>query len=664
MAHASNKQRELQMQHDRLGARIKNLRAAYTNERDLAIRLQLKEQLEQAEAVQQEVARALVEEKGRPVAELPGGDLPEPLRQRVPKWTVYSLQVIGLIVTLSEFMGVLIKGFRFLGAFAGEPLAVFGAVAFLTVLIWSGCLFVLLKKQQGRSAWQERSWAFSPRLRTWARVLVVANAAATLGLTLGILRYDIIYAQPPAPGQLGIVVAQFGTGVEIRDSVEGAELSAFVARNLRREIELLPGLAGNVTVVSGPLIRSVDEAKAVAAKNGATLVIWGWVSSDNTFVPNFTFVEPAGAEIGLKEVPAWYEVEINGGGTLQLSQTVARRTSGLIEYIVGLIYLNQGDYEWAADQFRQAIALTEEALDSPATEHEQHTLDRTLAIYHLALGRTYAAQEYPDGALVEYETAADYDAGYGPIYIGIGNIDYSARRCQEALPWYAQAVRLTAANRRASAYYSRGNAYFCLGQYEAAAADYQQAISMAEVDDKRLALYHHVLGVTLCQLGRFEEGLAELAVAQQLAETDSDLQQGVQAEVENCRARQTRAAATVTPTPFPTQFPTAKPTRPLPPTTPAATLFPTSCPTAPAPTPTAPPPTTAPTLFPTARPPSTVPPTTAPTLFPTALPEPTAPPPTTAPTLFPTEPPATNRLPTTAVSPPTTAPTLFQRSRA
>jgi hypothetical protein len=436
---------------------------------------------------------------------------------------------------------------------------------------------VLLAKRRGMGPWRQRPTAYGTRHRMIARIVLVTNIAVTLMLILGVLRLDVVHAQPVAGDQLGVAVAQFGEGVDMRTSARGRELSAFVARNLRREIDLLPGLAGNVTVISGPLVKSKEEAQRVAAETSVALVIWGWVSANDAFVPSFTFAEPLDAKVGIDQVPGWYEVEVCGGGTLELSQTVARRTSGLIEYIVGLIYLDQGKYPQAAAEFQRAIALTEEAKGRLAHDHEVRTISRTLAIYHLVLGRTFAAQDEPGQARAEYELAEECDPEYGPTYIGFGNMDYSEGRCREALQWYEKAVELVPRRKQSSAYYARGNAHFCLEQYEAAAADYEQTIERSDPDDRSLGLYHLVLGITLCRLDRLAEGVEELQQALRLAEPGSDLQQAAQAEFDGCRSRPT--VTPPTPTPRSTPFPTATPT---------PTLFPTPIPSATVPEPIAP----------------------------------------------------------------------------
>ena len=540
--------------------------------------------------------------------------------ERASRWVYISLG-IGVLITLIELLGMALKGLRFLGGVAAAPSVGLTLVGALAALVWFACGYALFTRQEGANPWRQRSPAFGVRARMAARILFGANVVVSLFLILGVLRYDIVHAQPVVGGQLGIVVAQFGEGDRMRASARARELSAFVARALRREIELLPGLEANVTVISGPLVKSEADAQKVAVKNNAALVIWGWVSGRDTFVPYLTFIDLSYTEGKIRRVPTWYEIEIGGGGTLELSGIVAQRTSGLLEYILGLIYLEQGDYDRASIEFERAIALTHETANKGITPYEARAVHRTLAIYHLALGWTFAVQDKSDLALAEYEKARGYDPEYGPVYIGLGNMDYSARRFVEALHWYDEAVKLGPESARGAALYARGNAHFFMGRYEDAVADYRLAIEKTDSDDESLALYYHVLGIALCRSGHFSEGFEMLAQAQELAEPSTSLQRDSLTELQNCRVAATTVVAVPSPTATPVpRVPTSTPTLVLTPTlvpTPTRTILPSRTPTS------------SPTIRPT-TPTRTIMPASTPTPVPTTTDTPTA-------TLFPTD---------------------------
>jgi tetratricopeptide (TPR) repeat protein len=534
--------------------------------------------------------------------------IPLSLWNVLPRKPAYLLLGFGSVVTLGELVGLIIKGLRFLGRFYASPQAVFLSVGILTAGIWLACGYVLLRRKKGTETWRERPPAFGERARLFAGALAGANVVVTLILVFGVLQYDFV--DPVKEGQLGVAVAQFGSGIEIDRSPAGAELSTLVARSLRREIDLSPSVADHVTIVPAPIIRSEEEARRFAETHNIALVIWGWMSGEGTFVPTLTFVETPYADVEIEEVPGWHEVEIIGSGNIELSQAMAHRTSGLIEYIMGLIYLDRGRFDQALVRFQKAAEQAEEALElDRVTAHETRVLSNTLAIYHLTIGKTIAAQGDQVQARTEYEIAMEYDPEYGPIYIGFGNIAYTEGRFEDALEWYDQAVSQSN-RRREVAYYARGSAYYYLERYEEAAEDYRAAIEVAEHNDEKTALYHLVLGITLCHLEQFEEGLEEIALAAQLSQPESDLCESAGRELESCRAI---ATPSTEPTLVPTHFPTSTPVFP----TPTSTFLPIPTPT---PTPTA-------TRFPTEAPP---PPTQMPS--PTATPFPTLPPPTESPT--------------------------------
>ena len=586
------KQEELQRQYDLLSEKIERLRAAHAIEADAADQFELEKRIEQAEAERDVLERQLEDLERR--LRLP----PEPAaypERRVPAWLIYALLATGLAVTLGWGAGLLFARRPLLGWFITHPALGWLVLALSAALIWLVCVYVLLMKHAGAAPWPQRPPLYDIRDRAVALALLFANVAVVAFLVLGVLRFGPTQETPVAEGQLGIAVAQFGEGTIMQPSDTGRDLSAFVERNLRREIGLLPGLADKVTVIPAPLVKTRAEAERFAEDNNVALVIWGWVAGDDTFVPTFTFVEPSDTLIGLQQVPGWYEVEVAGGGSIKLSETVARRTSGLIEYIVGLIYLNEGDYSGAAEEFQNAIEMTEETRAETTNEHELRMIDRTLAIYQVVLGRTLAAQGEPDQARQAYDAAIDRDPDYGPTYIGLANLEYGQGRCAESLKWCDIAVDRVLGTRRASALYARGNAYYCLRRYDEAAADYARAIERPDPDDRWLGVYRLSLGMTLCQMDRFAEGLAQIEHAYRLAEPGTSLREEAQEQLRRFRARATAMAPTPTPTPLP-PTPTPSPT-PVPPT-----ALPTPLPT-PTSTPT---PTPTPTPVPSASPPEPV----------------------------------------------------------
>jgi tetratricopeptide (TPR) repeat protein len=502
-------------------------------------------------------AYARFESEGQaPKEGVPEERAPASAAQRgVARWGIYALLSLGVLITVLELLGFASKGLRFLGGFADKPGVLPVAVVGLTLAILFAAGYVLLYRRQ-------RPPVYGTHDRVVAGAVFLANVIVTLVLVFGVFRYDVVHAQPVSEGLLGIAVAEFGEGLDLKSSRQARELSHFVARAIRREIDLATALQDKVTVISVPLVRDEAEAEEIAREHDVSLIIWGWVSEEDTFVPSLTFVEPEDADLGLQKIPVWYQDEIRGDSTLELSRMFAERTASLIAYTVGLLHLSEDDYDRAAVEFQRAISQTVEMQDRPAGDEVQPAIAQTLAIYHLALGRTYAAQGDPEQARSEYDTAREYDAQYGPIYVGIGNLHYSAGAFEEALRWYEEAVRYVPEAKKATALYSRGNAHFYLEQYDAALADYELAIAEAEPEDKGLGLYHLVLGAALCELNRFPEAFEHLAQAEQLAGPEARLHADAEGQRAECEAKATavsRAPETPTPVP-PTPVPTLSPT--------------------------------------------------------------------------------------------------------
>lgn len=147
-----------------------------------------------------------------------------------------------------------------------------------------------------------------------------------------------------------------------------------------------------------------------------------------------------------------------------------------------------------------------------------------------------------------------HDPEYGPAHIGLGNIEYAARRCDEALLLYRKAA--TYAVTKSRAWCSIGNSYFCQGRLDLAVTAYQYAIDLAASGDMNLGLYHLTRGVSLCKSGRYSEGLAELQTAQGLAAGNTSLSDAVAAEAANCHEASAPAAGQPDATPTPAASPT------------------------------------------------------------------------------------------------------------
>jgi hypothetical protein len=164
LSRLQRKRDALQGEYDLLSEKIRNLRTAHAIETGTAIRFQLEKQIEQAESERDAIERkieSLERELERRKSDEP--DLTRSPRQHIPTRLIYALFIAGILVTLLELLGLALKGFRFLGAFAPNSGVVLTAVVALTALIDLSCGYVLLKRRVGAGSWRKRPQAYGTR---------------------------------------------------------------------------------------------------------------------------------------------------------------------------------------------------------------------------------------------------------------------------------------------------------------------------------------------------------------------------------------------------------------------------------------------------------------------------------------------------------------------
>lgn len=446
----------------------------------------------------------------------------------------------SLLATLSEVAGWAVKGLRFLGQFGRRPWLALALLVAVGLPLWYWGVRAL-----------RRSSALPRKRRGLAAGALLLHVAVVALLASQVLRYDVVHADEGPATRLVVAVADFGAGPAYERGAAGREVSAYLARSLRRAIDLRPAIAGQVTVRSVGLVADEAHAQRAAKASGAQVVLWGWVAEDAraTLAPILSFVDPSpDLALDLRDTPPWYDTEISGEGRLELGQLAGERVAELVQYTLGLMHLHGGDYAGAAHEFRAAIASAQaDALAAVQGSADGAALARTLATLQVALGRTLVAQGDVDAAREAYLAASETDPDYAVSYVGLGNMAYAGAQYAEALRQFEQAINL--APQRAASWYMRGSARYQLGEYALAVEDYQQALIAAADDDPRRPLFHHVLGNALCSAGRAPAGLEQLATAAALAGAGSELALAAQHTAEGCAA---------TATPPPTLAPTAR----------------------------------------------------------------------------------------------------------
>ena len=210
-------------------------------------------------------------------------------KHTVGKAGVILLEFIGISVTIYEFQGIIRKDLRFLGIYASSPYRLRWIIGIVSLLILLACLFIILNPKDREKIWTKPKIILEDKTKIIAVVVFITNLIGVVILFSTILRYDTADAPQKEDG-VTIFVSTFGEGPDLRQSVKGKEMTAFISRSLRREIERS---SLNVNILNSPIIRSDRQALDIGREKGANIVLWGWVSNtgQETLFPTFTFLE-------------------------------------------------------------------------------------------------------------------------------------------------------------------------------------------------------------------------------------------------------------------------------------------------------------------------------------------------------------------------------------
>jgi tetratricopeptide (TPR) repeat protein len=258
---------------------------------------------------------------------------------------------------------------------------------------------------------------------------------------------------PAAPGETLVLVSQFANYSER----VGYNVAGRIREALQEEFEEETLADSRVGIWAEPLADR-DEAVQMGQEYGATLVIWGEYDSGRVLA-NFTLPSEQEGVRTVRQVttPADLSAIIN----TELP-TTARW--------VALISLGQVYY--AADQYEQALAAFERALNYPPGE------ESALASAYFALGYIYGLQGDSDQAIAYYARAIEQNPSLasaynnrGVAYLGQGG----ESNLQRAISDFGQAIELVPTF--AAPYLNRGLAYFALGEAydQQSLADLKQA---------------------------------------------------------------------------------------------------------------------------------------------------------------------------------------------
>lgn len=318
---------------------------------------------------------------------------------------------------------------------------------------------------------------------------------------------DALEAEPAAPGEILILIPEF-VGHE----------PAFFEIDLRDRLreQLDEAALQHVRVVwlkqtaFGP--GDEDAVRRLAARYGAALVIWGWYDRSrfrarfSVTASLFTYRDPGARD----QLDVGQRFSQGDDFALYVNGTLPKQVDALVFFTLGQFHYWEGAYD-------RALAAFDRALQAAA----ETTLPEGLAHAYFYRGNLHAVhrQDRP-AAIADYERALALQPDFANAAFNLGDArriqanvqrrqgdeDGARQSYQAAIDVYTQAVDV--APTYARAYERRGLAHFELGEYDAAAQDYERALEHGP-----RAEAHYQLGLALRHLGRFDEALVQLEAA-------------------------------------------------------------------------------------------------------------------------------------------------------
>lgn len=204
--------------------------------------------------------------------------------------------------------------------------------------------------------------------------------------------------------------------------------------------------------------------------------------------------------------------------------------------LLGGIYVGRGDYVRAAAEYQAAVALdpqnadalyllgvtqylqAEQTQDPSLLEEAETSLQAALALRpesveaRYALGGVYFSQGAYEEAAREWQRVAETAPDEPIVYTSLAHAYEKLQRLDEAIAAYQKALALRA---DADTHVYLGLIYQQQGNYEAAIAEYRQAVAL----DPQNALAYSALGEVYDQQGKLDEAATAFKQALALAES-------------------------------------------------------------------------------------------------------------------------------------------------
>ena len=440
----------------------------------------------------------------------------------------------------------------------GVPILVVGVGLVLAAAI---AVYVLWQKQPSVVNPQVKVPVYSDLQRGFAVATLIVVGLCTLGWVSwqGYQRWQDQWTFDP--DKFGIAIAEFGEEPDMIKSKEGRRISGLLHSYLMSQLEDA-GLTSKIDVRRVGMIKNEDAAYREGERRRASVVIWGWwapIDKEKAIVPYFTVI---------KSEEAWGQVNPTDfspplrGDSFQLSQQMATKSAILARFIIGLVHLNEGNYDAAGNQFESALEQANQTKE-----------DVNRKVIYLYIGRAYAAQGKLDVALLNYQRALDSDPNYAPARIGIGNIYYvqglkgEHGKFDQAITEYQSALKVSSPqdNAYVLAHVGLGNAFYMKDRFSIAIDHYREAIAQRDY-----AKAYYSLGLAYEAVGDLGKARQAYLKCVELIESDKELSEVIRSLEDACKKALEGLPSTplcVSPSAPPTPAPRPTVTvRPVPPT--------------------------------------------------------------------------------------------------
>jgi len=250
---------------------------------------------------------------------------------------------------------------------------------------------------------------------------------------------------------------------------------------------------------------------------------------------------------------------ISGLETIDLAKALSRNTIVLTKFVMGVAYLEHGDYQMAILRINEAIAITEERLRESEDLQTTTTIREDLVRFYILRGQAQERTSNLNAAILSYLEASEVAVNSPLPFLALGNMYYQNGDWAKAEENYL--VALDRGPNNAKVWYSLGNAHFSMGNVSEAIGDYRKAKN----HDPKLCLAYLNLVAAYVDSNQCLEARNEYEELEQLAENlprCASVVELASKRISHCGTPTPEPTLTLAVTKTPTTTPTPLPTVP------------------------------------------------------------------------------------------------------